>query len=291
MPLYAANPAITLEVSSETAPPGGYAQFKIILAAPALVSTASISMTFDPTIFGPVANVAAFSATGDQIGYTNQGAQGVSAYFTSASSSIGQLPQLPVFVVTVPVLATAKAGASSIAVDPTQAAWKDSQGDTYTVSVNPGTFTVGGTLSVESVTPGGGLLPPGTVVTVNGTGFDATMTVTIDGVSLGSSQLLSPQQINVTLAGATEMAGKHVHVTASGASVDYFASLAAPAEFDGTDSLALLLPSLPSIPQTSAQWQFPNYASTYYSCLQNPGPTPVTVNYHLGYAHEEHPAR
>src|SRR5580698_454732 len=62
------NSSITAQVSSETAPPGGFAQFKITLTAPALVSQASISMSFDPTIFGPIAGIAAFSATGDQTG-------------------------------------------------------------------------------------------------------------------------------------------------------------------------------------------------------------------------------
>jgi uncharacterized protein (TIGR03437 family) len=76
------------------------------------------------------------------------------------------------------------------------------------------------------------------------------------------------------------MTGKHIHVTASTASVDYFAALAEPATFNNA-SLALILPSPPSATQTSAQWQFPdNYNFTYYSCLQNPGPTPVTVNYY-----------
>jgi len=278
--LLAANPGITLQVSSETAPPGGYAQFKISLATPTLVSSGSVAMSFDPTIFGNIASVAAFSAAGDQTGYAIiQGTQ-VTAYFSSLSGGLGQLPDLPIVVVTVPVLATAKMGAtSSIAVDPTKAPWQD-YGATYSVSVNPGTFTVGGAPSVQNVTPGGGLLPTGTVVTIDVTGFDATTAVTIDGVSIASTQLVSPQQIDVTLGGATEMTGKHVHVTAPAASVDYFAALAAPAAFNNA-SLALILPSLPSAVQTSAQWQFPdNYDFTYYSCLQNPGPTPVTVSYY-----------
>src|ERR1700733_13962974 len=123
--LLAANPSIALQVSNETAPPGGYAQFKISLTAPALVSSGSVTMNFDPTIFGNIASVAALSATGDQTGYAIlQGTQ-VTAYFSSLSASLGQLPDLPVFVVTVPVLATAKMGStSSITVDPTKAPWQ-----------------------------------------------------------------------------------------------------------------------------------------------------------------------
>ena len=74
---------------------------------------------------------------------------------------------------------------SSITVDPTKAPWLNGN-STYSVNANPGTFTVGGTLSIQDVTPAVGLLPAGTVLTINGTGFDATTTVAIDGVSLCS---------------------------------------------------------------------------------------------------------
>lgn len=276
-PLYAANPAITLQVSSETAPPGGYAQFKISLTAPALVSTASISMTFDPTIFGPVANVAAFSATGDQIGYANVNGQQLTASASSPSAGLGQLPGLPVLIVTVPVLATAQAGTSSVTIDPTQGPWQDQQGNTYTVSVNPGTFTVGGTLSVESVPPGGGLLPSGTVVTVNGTGFDATTTVTIDGVSLASTKFVSAQQINVTIGGATELTGKHLHVqTGGGAQSDFFCSLpSAPSNAPST-----VFPLMPFTTYTNVSWAFPdNPLDAASVALLNQSLYPVTVTF------------
>jgi len=180
--LAAATPTLGLRVSAETAPPGGYAQFKITVAAPAQISTATIAMTFDPTVFGPVASISSFSATGDQNGSAGASGSTLSATVTSSSASLGQLPGQPVFVVTVPILATAKAGTSTITVDPTQGPWKDQQGDTYLITPASATFTVGGTLSVQSATPGGGLLPSGTVVAINGTGFDSTTTVGISGV-------------------------------------------------------------------------------------------------------------
>ncbi|HYL76656.1 MAG TPA: hypothetical protein VEU96_20750 [Bryobacteraceae bacterium] len=283
--LSAASPNITVQVSSETAPPGGYAQFKISLTSPTLVSSASISMNFDPVVFGNVstAAIAAFSATGDQTGYALVQGQQITAYFTSASAGIGQLPQLPVFVVTVPVLATAKIGAtSSVTVDPTQQTWQDPQGNPYSISVNPGTFTVGGTLSIQSVTPGGGLLPSGTVVSIDGTGFDATATATIDGVSLSSPHLVGTRRIEMTLGGATEMTGKRVHITnATGASVDYFAAL--PALAAARDNFLLILPSLPFPQYTAVTWDY-SVASPrrrVYSCLQNPGATPITATYYV----------
>jgi uncharacterized protein (TIGR03437 family) len=277
--LSAANAAITAQVSSETAPPGGYAQFKISLTAPGLVSQASISMKFDPTIFGTPTSVAGFSATGDQTGRGGASGQLVEAALTSQSSSLGQLPGMPVLVVTVPVLQTAKIGAtSSITFDPSPIdfqrinSWGDPQGNPYTLTVIPGTFTVGGSLSIQSVTPGGGLLPLGTVVQINGTGFDATTIVSIDGVSIASIQLVNAQEINVTLGGATEMNGKHVHVSRPGGeSRDYFAAL--------TNTGGLILPSLPWPSSTVIEWPVSQGLTEFFSCLQNPGAVPVTATY------------
>ncbi len=282
--LFAANPALTLQVSNETAPPGGFAQFKVSLTSPALVSSASVTMNFDPTIFGNIASVAAFSATGDQTGYATLNGTQLEAYFSSSTASIGQLPDLPVFVVTIPILSTAKTGTTStITVDPTKAPWLTGS-TAYAVSVNPGTFTVGGALSIQNVTPGGGLLSSGTVVTIKGTGFDAATAVGIDGVSIASTQLVSAQEINVTLGGSTEMTGKQVHLSnPAGASVDYFASLTAIGTANGPSFvLALLLPSFPWEPQTTAEWDYPvGTPLLYYSCLQNPSASPVTATYYF----------
>src|SRR5579872_4286565 len=83
--LFAANPALTLQVSSETGPPGGYAQFKVSLTSPTLVSSGSVTMNFDPAIFGNITSVAAFSATGDQTGYATLNGTQLAAYFRSST--------------------------------------------------------------------------------------------------------------------------------------------------------------------------------------------------------------
>lgn len=273
-----AAPALTLQISNETAPPIGSAQFKISLTAPALISTAALSLTFDPTLFGPVSNVTAFTATGDQAGVAEVNGQQITIYASSASASLGQLPGLPVFVVTVPVLATAKVGTtSSITVDPTAAPWQDQQGNTYTVAVNPGTFTVGGTLSISSVTPGGGLLPVNTIVSINGSGFDAATTVTIDGVSIAQTNFFDPQKMIVLLGGATELDGKHVHVkNGAGEQTDFFCSLpAVPANVTST-----IFPILPFTTYTNVTWQY--VVEGYYSyaaALLNQTEYSVTVAY------------
>lgn len=239
------NPNLVLQVSTETAPAGGWAQIKVFSTTPKLIASGSIAMDFDPTVFGDIASVAVFSATGDGMGYANVKGSHVDAQFASPSGAIGQVPGLPVFTVTIPVLASAKPGTvASITLDPTGSAWKDQQGNQYAVTVNPGKFTAGGNLSVASVTPGGGLAAVGTTLQISGTGFDAATTVSIDGVSVSSVHFISPLRIDVTLGGATEMTGKHVRVqNSSGAAAEYFSAFSsAPSNPPEIPGVHIMLP-------------------------------------------------
>jgi uncharacterized protein (TIGR03437 family) len=283
LPLIAAGAStpVTLQISTETAPPGGWAQFKISATAPILIASGQVLMTFDPTVFGPVAQVTAFSATGDQIGYASVNSQTLSASFSSASAGFGQLPELPVLVVTVPVLASATPGATSaITADP-GAAWIGPQGNQYSISVTPSTFTVGGSLSIQAVTPGGGLLPSGTVVQITGTGFDSTTSVAIDGVSISQVAFISPSQVNLTLGGETELTGKHFHANATGAEIDYYSALpSAPADpGQGFTTLPGVLPILPMTLYTGSQMSNPlvYLAGTWGFAMLNSNLTPAMI--------------
>ena len=243
------NPELTLRVQGETAPAGGWAQIKVFAAAPLLVAGGSISMDFDPAVFGNIASVAVFSATGDALGYANVAGPHVDAHFSSPSAGIGQLPNLPVFAVWIPVLAGAKAGTSTaVTLDATGSPWTDAKGSAYTVTVNAGAVTVGGGLSVASVTPGGGLLPEGTVLQIAGTGFDSTTTVAIDGAAVASVHFVNSQQLEATLGGAAELTGKHFHfANADGQTLDYYSAFPSapstpPAGFTGPTGIQPLVP-------------------------------------------------
>ncbi|HJT89812.1 MAG TPA: hypothetical protein VJ732_18205, partial [Bryobacteraceae bacterium] len=229
-PEAAGQSALTLQIAATTAPAGGWAQIQVFAATPALIRRAGLSMDLDPTVFGDIAQVAVFSATGDVMGFANVNGRHVDAQFSSASGGIGQLPGVPILEISVPVLAGIPSGTRvPVTLDPAPAIftpqWQDPSGNPYSVMVTPGRFTVEGNLSVESVMPGGGLLPAGAVLQVSGTGFDSTTTVAMDGVALSAVRLVSPGRIDVTLAAPAELTGKHVRLAnAAGEHVDYFAS-------------------------------------------------------------------
>jgi uncharacterized protein (TIGR03437 family) len=103
--------------------------------------------------------------------------------------------------------------------------WTDPHNDVYSVSVAPGILTVGGSLFVKDITQGGGLLPAGTVVRIDGAGFDLGTTLSADGVAMSPVRFVSTQQMQFTLMGAIELAGKHFHLrNSAGEETDFFAS-------------------------------------------------------------------
>jgi uncharacterized protein (TIGR03437 family) len=278
-PLPAAD--LTLQISTETAPPGGWAQIKISSPTPQLISSGRLVMKFDSAVFGPISSVAVFSAQGDAVGIATVSGQSLDVFVSSPAGGIGQLPHLPVLTVTIPILATAPAGTvSPITLDaspvPPGVQWTDPQRNIYSVTVAPGTVTVGGSLSVQNLVPGGGLLPAGKVVRINGTGFSASTAVTIDGVSVSNTQFAGTGEIDLTLGGAADLTGKRVVLrNPDGAQVEFFSAIPSAPDL-GTDYLAPgVQPLLPMQTWTSAGVTFTERGGVI--ALQNPNPTAVDV--------------
>ena len=182
--------------------------------------------------------------------------------------------------VTIPILANAPTGtASPITIDPSQGQWTDQNNSALSVSATPGSVTVGGSLSIQNVVPGGALLAAGTLVQINGTGFSTATTVSIAGVSVANTQFIGPSEIDVTLGGAGDLTGKQVVVAnPDGSQVEFYSSISsvpdqAPVNFAG------LQPLLSMQTWTAATTFFPGSGDTGPGgiALQNPNPVPVDV--------------
>src|ERR1035438_2143712 len=207
----ATTPA-ALQISTETAPAGGWAQIKIYAAKPMAIASGHLVLNLDVTAFGNGAMVGLFGANGDAVGLATVTWPQIDVQFSSATGGIGQLAGLPVMVISVPVLASA--AGRTVAVSATS---PDSS-----VSVASGSVTVRGTLSVEKIPAGMGVVPGGTVVPVHGKGFTASTTVTMDEIGRASTRFVSAAEIDVTIGGATELVGKLARVAESGVEFDYF---------------------------------------------------------------------
>jgi len=200
--------------------------------------------------------------------------------FESRSGGIGRLPGLPVFTVAVPVLGSAPPGATfAVTLSPGVTPWKDLQGAQYTVTVKPGALMVGGALAVQDVIPGGGPLPAGEVVRIDGTGFTSATTLEIDGVSFSSVQFVGPQEINFTLSAPADLTGKRVVLSnRDGGKVEFFSALHVNFIKRPSDGpLATIQPIFPL--QTYASGSIPNsFGETSVIALENQNLAPVIVN-------------
>jgi len=269
----------SIVVSNETVPPGGTIQLKFSLSKPALVAAGELAIDLDPTMFGSVTTATAFSANGDAYGFAQITGLHVVVQFGSQTGGVGQLAGEPMVVVTATVLATASAGqTASVTADPIASFWNDPQGNGYSVSVSPGKVTIGGTLSIANVSPGGGLLASGAVIEIDGTGFSSATSASIDGASIGSVQVSSPQKMVLTLGGPTELTGKRIRVAnPDGSEVDAFpfipgVPVSAPGEpLDG------VLPILPLQTYTGTSLFVASFLTVNGIAMRNPNPVPVEL--------------
>lgn len=266
-------------VSDETVPPGGTVQLKFSLSKPALIAGGELALDLDPTVFASVTTATAFSANGDAYGLVQITGLHVDVHFGSQTGGVGQLPGMPIVVVTATVVATASGGqTASVTADPTASFWIDPQGNAYSVLVGPGKVTIGGTLSITNVSPGGGLLASGSVIEIDGTGFSSATSASIDGASVASVQVTSPQKMLLTLGGPTELTGKRIRVAnPDGLEVDAFPFIPGTPVSAPGEPLDGVIPILPLQTYTGTSLFVGSFLTVNGIAMRNPNPVPVEL--------------
>ena len=108
-------------------------------------------------------------------------------------------------------------------------------------------FRVGGALSIDGVTPGGGLLPSGAGIRIAGNGFEPAAIAQVEGVPLASVAFVSPHEVDVRLAAPADLTGRRVLVTnPDGKSADFYPALSGKKTYRGYNSAAVVQPISPS---------------------------------------------
>jgi len=296
---HAADVPLQLQISNETAPPGGWVQIKVFSSKPQLIQSGALEFTLDPSVFGPVAHVSVFSADGLVSGLATVQDGRIALNFNCVPSpslgcgGIGQLPGLPLAVVNVPILATATVGKTvTIEADPIDKSyWNRASAKfnypTYIPSVIAGSVKIGGRMSVSKVSPGGGYLPSGTEVSVQGTGFTSLTTLAIEGVAVSETRYVSPQEIRFVLGAPAELNGKKLVLRDSadpdpvGSEVTFFSSMQ-PTGFQGQTYYqgVTLLPIFPLQTLSGTVTDGGSYSGDQLA-IQNPNLVPVDVTIEL----------
>lgn len=247
--LFAAQDAMPLpvRVTSESAPAGGTVQIKLFLDSPIAIRSGRVTVAFDPLIFGPFRYVSAFSATGDAYGTAEVRNGQLDIQFRSPSGGIGRLPDLPALTIEMPLLAAVSPGTVSRPnFSATLDDWQDLSGAPLRPIFSTALITVGGSLAIARLHPGAGLLPTGTMVQIEGTGFSTSTLVSIDGVATAPAEFVSATELRILLLAPADLEGKRVTVSnPDGATSTFYTNLQGTVDSKQTTSLPIFQPIFP----------------------------------------------
>ena len=275
----AAN-AAEVAISSATVPAGGTAQLSFTMTQPRPIL--STGTGFD---------LAGFDVNGIALWSTNGLACGVGSVhngvltFSAAdpSSVLGTGVDYPFLTIALTAPLGVKTG-TAFTFGWSPEAWLTSLAGPYALTVKPGRVTIGGSVSIRGVYPGGGTYPAGTVIRIPGTGFQPGLR--LQTAVVYSSISITPNEIVLTLKSQTTMDSQRFQViNKDGSSASYFAYLRG--SMVRPPSKTLLQTGEFAFPlQTQAVVNVPAGGGLAGSqwvalALQNPNPGPAAVTIEL----------
>jgi hypothetical protein len=193
---------------------------------------------------------------------------------------MGTSTDYPFLMVAAHVRADAVVG-SSTTVTPNMT-FTSPDGTPLAATDTPGTLTVGGSLFVHDIIPGGGTWPAGTVVRMLGAGFSRSTSIRTT-FKWKTATLVSANEIDFVLDGATAMNAQMVVLNNPDKSaVKYFSYIR------GSEAVKSALPVVAATTAIFPQLTFANVSTQVNSsgitgtvvtalALQNPNPAAVTV--------------
>ena len=215
--------SVSLHIPDEMAPPGGMVQMKLMVTEPTPIATGSIAMSFDSGTFSGVFGVSLFNPNGDVAGAAVIQGNQVHLQYTTTTGTTGT--DYPIVSFALGIRPDAEVGQKTqFALDPSSWWLLNLFGPATFNPINPATITVGGSISIIDVTPGGGVMAPGSVLTIHGIGFQPNTQVQISGVKLSSIRVVSSEQIDLTIAEAVQITGKKIQVVNPDGSQDVYFS-------------------------------------------------------------------
>jgi hypothetical protein len=190
------TPANAMEVRtlSERVPAGGTVQVKSLLTQPRPITSGGSSFSTDSF---SIDGISITSPMGDAAGagVVHDGKLYVSVI--SPNSDFGMSLDYPFITVTMDIPATTPAG-STFPLGMADAVFQSPTGPLTFTDEKPGTLTIGGSLSVRGVFPGGGRWPAGTVISVRGNGFQPATKITAK-MKISNVTYISPTEMRFSL--------------------------------------------------------------------------------------------
>jgi hypothetical protein len=285
LPLGAQTAPTTMRVSTETAPPGGMAQMKVLLTSPKPITSGNMFLDMSDVSFDAIDGIALFNSTGDVGGAAVVNNGKVNVQFTSPKGTFGLDADYPLLTVALTLSNSAIPGQSfPVTLNPSASVWDDLLGTSIAFEFQQGKITVGGSVSITNVVPGGGTLPGGATFSIYGIGFTPQTKVSVRGVNASNIQYVSPTQFLVTLRETGTLDGALITVQNPDNSIDTYYSYMRGVPV-GQSTRALLARTTPVfslataneaiLPPTISSQLNPNYFTAL--ALQNPNPVSANV--------------
>ncbi len=208
----AAQILIEPRIVSETLPSGGLMQIKLDLTSPHPITTGGASFDMDSS-FERVEGVSMLSPGGDAYGVAVVQGQRFSASLISPQASLGTQLDYPFLMVAAKIRAGLAAGTKVPINFGAATSFQGPGGIVYSFpAAKNGVLTIGGSVSVTNIAPGGGLLPAGTTVRILGTGFSAQTRVDVTDAAVTNVHYVSPTEIDFTMGATKDMTGTRFRV-------------------------------------------------------------------------------
>lgn len=225
LPLAAQTVLPTIRVSTETAPPGGLAQMKVLLTSPKPITSGNMDLDVSDVSFDSIDGIALFNSSGDVGGAAVVNNGKVNVQFTSPKGTLGVNADYPLLTVALTLSKSAIPGQSfPVTLNPSASVWDDLLGAPIAFEFQQGKLTVGGSVSITNVVPGGGILPGGATFSIFGTGFTQQTKVSLRGINASNIQYVSPTQFLVTLRETGMLDGALITVQNPDNSIDTYYS-------------------------------------------------------------------
>jgi hypothetical protein len=205
-------PLTTLRVSSEVTPAGEMAQVKLLMTSPMPIIGGNGAFDFSQVSFASIDGINLFSPTGDVAGAAIVKGSRVDVRFLSPGGTFGTSTDYPIMTVALRTSPNCFLGEiMPVNMNPFASQWTNSSGPVG-FEYKPGSVTIGGSLSVTDVIPGGGVLPPGGTFSIIGTGFSPKTSISVRGISTSSIVYVSPTEFLATTRNGGRLDGAIIQV-------------------------------------------------------------------------------
>jgi hypothetical protein len=272
---------VSLKIPDEMAPPGGTVQMKLMVTEPTPISVGHPRAKVNTSIFRGVSGIEAFNLSGDVNGVAMLNGSALSVDYITSSGTSGT--DYPIMTIALPIRKNAPVGKQIyFSLDPSSTWLLGLLGEATLKPMSPAVVTVGGSISISNVVPGGGILPAGSVVSVQGIGFQSKTQIQLNSIKANAITVVSPEEIQFTLAESTNMTGQKIQVVNPDGSQDTYFTYLRGTPF-GQSSRTLLDSAIPIFSSLThaaaifAPMAPPSESQFTGIAMQNPGAVTASV--------------